>query len=231
MPRKIDAILFDKDGTLFDFRKSWGRWAASLLAQLAPDPADQHRLGAVIGYDVGDQSFAPDSPVIAATPSEIAAILAPHYHALTADQLEIHMNRLAASAEMAPAVPLGPLLHDLRQSGLQLGVATNDAATPAHAHLTAAGILEYFDAVYGCDSGFGSKPQPGMLIAFANHTGLAPARIAMVGDSTHDLHAARAAGMIAIAVLTGMATAPDLAPHADVVLPDISHLPLWLNAA
>jgi phosphoglycolate phosphatase len=51
----------------------------------------------------------------------------------------------------------------------------------------------------------------------------------MVGDSLHDLHAGRAAGMRTVAVLTGMASHADLAPHADLVLPHIGHLPDWLD--
>ena len=51
----------------------------------------------------------------------------------------------------------------------------------------------------------------------------------MVGDSPHDLVAGRAAGMTAVAVLTGIATEADLGPLADVVLPDIGHLPGWLG--
>ena len=50
----------------------------------------------------------------------------------------------------------------------------------------------------------------------------------MVGDSRHDLIAGRAAGMRTIGVLTGMARAEDLADLADVVLPDIGHIPVWL---
>ncbi|EPX85444.1 HAD-superfamily hydrolase, subfamily IA, variant 1 family protein [Salipiger mucosus DSM 16094] len=51
----------------------------------------------------------------------------------------------------------------------------------------------------------------------------------MVGDSTHDLIAGRAAGMQCVGVLTGPAAAEDLASQADVVLPDIGHLPGWLG--
>jgi phosphoglycolate phosphatase len=51
----------------------------------------------------------------------------------------------------------------------------------------------------------------------------------MVGDSRHDLEAGRAAGMRTVAVLTGIAGAADLAPHADVVLADIGGLPGWLD--
>ena len=43
----------------------------------------------------------------------------------------------------------------------------------------------------------------------------------MVGDSRHDLQAGRAAGMVTLGVLTGPATAAELADVADAVLPDI----------
>jgi phosphoglycolate phosphatase len=58
--------------------------------------------------------------------------------------------------------------------------------------------------------------------------GLVPADVVMVGDSLHDLMAARAAGMHAVGVLTGLAEAAILAPFADAVLPDIGALPEWL---
>jgi phosphoglycolate phosphatase len=37
--------------------------------------------------------------------------------------------------------------------------------------------------------------------------------------------------MQTVAVLTGVAEADELAPLADVVLPNIGHLPDWLSAA
>ena len=46
----------------------------------------------------------------------------------------------------------------------------------------------------------------------------------MVGDSLHDLQAADAAGMMGIAVLTGMATENQLKNYADIVLPSIADL-------
>ena len=52
----------------------------------------------------------------------------------------------------------------------------------------------------------------------------------MVGDSLHDLDAGRAAGMRTVAVLTGIAGAAALAPHADVVLNHIGELPDWVLA-
>ena len=122
-----------------------------------------------------------------------------------------------------------PLLSRLRAAGLALGVATNDAEHSARSHLAAVGVEPLFDFVAGSDSGHGAKPAPGPLLAFARAARLDPRQVVMVGDSAHDLHAGRAAGMACVAVLTGLATHDDLAPLADAVLPDIGHLPAWLG--
>jgi len=47
----------------------------------------------------------------------------------------------------------------------------------------------------------------------------------MVGDSRHDLDCARAAGAIAVAVLSGPAERGALEPHADFVIEHIGDLP------
>ncbi|MFN6924607.1 MAG: HAD family hydrolase [Tabrizicola sp.] len=226
----IDGLLFDKDGTLFDFRVSWGRWAAGFLADLARDADHARSLGQAIGFDAATLTFAPDSPVIAATAADIAAALAPELGGISVAELTERIDTTAGAAPMSEAVPLRPLLTGLRSRGLRLGLATNDSEAPARQHLAAHGITECFDFISGYDSGHGAKPAPGMCLAFARGLGLQPGRVAMVGDSRHDLQAGRAAGMRTVAVLTGIAKAPDLADLADVILPDIGALPSWLDA-
>lgn len=225
----IDGLLFDKDGTLFDFRVSWGRWAQGFLAQIALDAAHARRLGRAIGYDLDSGSFAPDSPVIAATAADIAGALSPGLPGMSVAELTERIDASAGMAPMSEAVPLRPLLSALRERGLRLGVATNDSEAPARQHLANHGITDCFDFIAGYDSGHGAKPGPGMCIAFARQLGLEPSRVAMVGDSRHDLEAGRAAGMRTVAVLTGIAKREELAPHADVVLPDIGAIPGWLS--
>lgn len=225
----IDAIIFDKDGTLFDFRLSWGAWAASLIEELAREGHDPDRLGRAMGFDWRKRAFDADSPVIAGTPDDIADALLPAMPAEGADELVARINRLAAEAPMIPATDLVATLGGLRARGLPLGLATNDAEAPAHAHLERAGVHHLFDFIAGFDSGHGAKPGPGQLLAFARAFDLDPSRVVMVGDSLHDLHAGRAAGMRTVAVLTGIAPATALAGHADVVLPDIGGLADWLD--
>jgi len=224
----LHGLLFDKDGTLFDFKTSWGRWAATFLAEMATDADHALRLGKAIGFDPKTLTFQADSPVIAATAADIAAALVRELPGWTHRALTDRIDQAAAAAPMTEAVPLRPLLTVLRKMGLRLGVATNDSEDPARQHLAAHGITECFDFIAGYDSGHGAKPGPGMCLAFARSMALDPTRVAMVGDSRHDLIAGRAAGMRTVSVLTGVAGAAELSPLADVVLPDIGGLPDWL---
>jgi phosphoglycolate phosphatase len=229
MTRAIQGLLFDKDGTLFDFEATWAVWTQGLLADEAGgDAARLARLAEAVGFDLGRCGFHPDSPVIADTADEVAVRLLPHVEDTELGALVTRMNARAAAAPQAEAVPLAPLLDGLLAAGYQLGVATNDAAVSARAHLEQAGVRDRFRFVAGYDSGHGAKPEPGPCLAFAAACGLAPGSCAMIGDSLHDLHAGRAAGMRTVAVLTGLADAATLAPHADVVLPSIGDLPGWL---
>ena len=221
----IKGLLFDKDGTLFDFAATWESWAhAFLLRACEGDHAKAGRVGAAIGFDMQERNFAPDSLVIASTAGEVTEALHPHFPQMSFAALEDMLNEEAANTQQQQAVPLIPLLTEFHRRGLALGVATNDAEMPARAHLLQAGILEMFDFVAGFDSGHGGKPAPGQMHAFAAQCGLPAAQIAMVGDSTHDLFAGRAAGCRTIAVLTGLASREDLAPHADIVLGSVAEL-------
>ncbi len=225
----IDGVVFDKDGTLFDFRLAWGPWVRRVLGDLAPDAQRAAEMGRALGFDLDTGSFAADSVVIAATVEESARLLLPYLPGADLAALTAHLNHLAVDVQLSETVPLVPFLKDLRARGIRIGLATNDTEAPARAHLQSAGIADLFDFVAGYDSGFGGKPGPGMLIAFLQQTGLGAGRVAMVGDSTHDLEAGRAAGMRTVAVLTGVAERADLAPHADVVMQDISGLPAWID--
>ncbi|KPU84098.1 phosphatase [Marinosulfonomonas sp. PRT-SC04] len=226
---QIKAVLFDKDGTLFDFYATWGVWAKTLLLEESGgDAALAAQMGAAIGYDFDSGVFAKDSMVIFDTPPDIARALLPFFEGENVETLTARLNAAAAKVPQVEAVPLVPFLLGLEARGIKLGVATNDGQAPARAHLEAAGIAGMFDFIAGSDSGFGCKPASGMQEAFAAHLGLQGAEIAMVGDSVHDLVAGRAAGMVTVAVLTGVADHDELAPYADVVLPDIGHLAAWL---
>lgn len=231
MAQPIKGLVFDKDGTLFDFRASWDDWGLALVDRLAKTEPEREQLAEVLGFDRAMGGFRPDSVVIAGTPGDVISAIT---RIRPGDDQKALLDVIVSSSadvQQAEATPLIPLLDFLRDAGLSLGVATNDAEAPARAHLRQAGIEDRFDFIAGYDSGFGAKPDPGMPQAFLRETGLRPDEAAMIGDSRHDLMAGRGAGMTTIGVLTGTAKQWDLAPLADVVLPSIADLPGWLGIA
>ena len=227
----IRGVIFDKDGTLFDFQSTWGIWTAQVLARIAgSDEALLQQLAEALGYDTQTRRVQPGSVIVAATPMDIAAVVKDCIPALSQTQICDWLNEEAKTAPQVLVTDLHRLTAELRRINLGLCVMTNDAETPARAHLASVQAFDLFDFVIGSDSGFGAKPQAAPLLALADKMEIPAAACVMVGDSTHDLRAGRAAGMRAVAVLTGLAEADELAPLADAVLPDVSHLPAWISA-
>ena len=73
----VRGVLFDKDGTLFDFQRSWSGWAEDVLIDLSDGSPDTFSsLAALISYNIDKKSFSPDSLAIAGTLSEVAEALA-----------------------------------------------------------------------------------------------------------------------------------------------------------
>ena len=111
MARKVDAILFDKDGTLFDFHATWSGWAADIIRDLSGgEAATMARIASEIGFDLAVGQFRPESPMIAGTNREGAECVARALPGRDVDEIEHLLMLSAAEAAPAPAVPLAELL-------------------------------------------------------------------------------------------------------------------------
>ncbi len=85
-------------------------------------------------------------------------------------------------------------LQSFRDAGLRLACVTNKPGRFARDLLEAKGMLGYFDEVFGGDAFEHKKPHPQPLLMACQALGSEPARTLMVGDSSNDAQAARAAG-------------------------------------
>jgi phosphoglycolate phosphatase len=225
----VKAILFDKDGTLFDFKATYGPATASVIVSLAgEDQRLREDMAMRAGFDLPRQEFDRDSVVIAGTAADLAEIWGGLLGRADAAQLAGEIDRMYEHLTMAhlAAFPFtAGVLAALLAQGYPLGLATNDAEAGGRAHLEAAGFDKCFEFVCGYDSGHGAKPGPGMVAAFAEHCRIEPSKVLMVGDSPHDMLAGRAAGVQTAAVLSGLAQEAVLRDLADHVIDDLRDLP------
>jgi len=220
----ITAVIFDKDGTLLDFHASWDAAIGAVLDALTgSDTAAKEAVANELGYDLAEQRVLPGSPIIAESNEHIIALTKPHVSHLVEGRLEDRFNELIEQVGVTmvtAAEGAEELLAALSQDSRKVGLATNDGADIARAQLDHLGWTGHFGAVVGYDSGFGAKPAPGMVIGCAELLGVDPASSMMVGDSPHDLIAARDSG--AMAVLVG--ENPEAVAHADLRVASLTEL-------
>lgn len=225
--RRVKGICFDKDGVLVDFAGCWGPATADVIVAVSKGDAQvASALAESIDFDLQRAEFAPSSIFIAGAGTELIRLWSQIIPLNGDAALRIFsMFSEAGQRHVAPTPYLKATLDALRAEGLSLGIATNDQEDSARMQMQTLGVVDAFSLISGADSGHGPKPGPGMILAFADAIDAEPERVLMIGDTTHDIDAARAAGAIAVAVGTGPAPLAELAPLADHAIKTLADLP------
>lgn len=229
----LRGVLFDKDGTLIDFQRTWGpinRRAAMLAAE--GDPALADRLMRIGGMDPDTSTTAGDSLLASSSTCEIASAWAAGGSPLDGDTLARALDALfvASAHEAIPVTDLAALFDALGGRGLVIGIASSDSEAAIRRTLDHLGLADRVAFVAGYDSGHGRKPGPGMVEGFCRATGLHPQEVAVVGDNLHDMHMGRSAGVgLVVAVGTGTGDRAVLEAEADVWLGSIAELASLLD--
>lgn len=230
---RIKGVLFDKDGTLFDFHRTWIPIIeeGALKAALG-DVRFVPQLMVACGFDVVSGRAVSGGVLAAGDTPDLARLWAGLLSGWSADALRDMLDAHFTAEAPLRSVPVTNLVayfSGLHSCGYRTGIATNDSVASANATVLRFGLHDHVEFVCGYDSGHGIKPAPGMLHAFCAAVGLAPTEVAMVGDNFHDLEMARRAGAgLKVGVLTGTSLRSDLEAHADVVLASIVELPAYL---
>jgi HAD superfamily hydrolase (TIGR01509 family) len=188
-----DAVLFDLDGTLVDTVET--RIAAWLEAlEAAGLPTTHERLAPLIGVD-GKRLAREIAALAGATLDEDRA------EAVDKQSGEIY-ERLNRSPAPLPGVR--ELVAAVERRGLPWAIATSSRKDQVTTSVAALG-LEAEPKIVDASHVEHAKPEPDLLLLAAKEVGVDPARCWYIGDSTWDMVAAVAAGMIPIGVTAGAA--------------------------
>jgi phosphoglycolate phosphatase len=122
-------------------------------------------------------------------------------------------------------------LRTLKGAGLKLACLTNKPTAFVGPLLEAKGLREFFDVVFGGDAFERQKPDPLPLRKTCEALGSTPARTLVIGDSSNDARAARAAGCPVLLVTYGYNHGePIRAVQADGFLDSLAAVSDWLRA-
>ncbi len=231
----VELVVFDKDGTLIDFNAMWAGWADEIGRRL--EAATRRPIAgdvfAAIGYDPVAGRARTGSPIAIATMGEIREVIAAVVRrwcpsvAAARRAVEAAWYEPDPVATARPIGDLGVLFATLRAAGVLIAVATTDDRAPTEVTLRALGLRGDVAALACGDDGVGVKPDPAMVLALCQATGVDPGRTAVFGDTPADLAMGRAAGLRVVAgVLSGVGSRAELEPIADVVLGSVGELVL-----
>ena len=206
-------LIFDWDGTIIDSASTIAECIRLAAADLGlPVPSEQQAKH-VIGLGLQD--------ALRGTVPDLRPERMPEF-------VERYRAYFRASEEkMGLFAGMRELIEQL-SARRTLGIATGKSRRGLDRALDASGLRPYFRASRCADETH-PKPHPAMLYELMAELDVAPENSLMIGDTSHDLDMARAAGVDALAVTYGAHAAAglvDCAPRGCVG--SVSELEKWL---
>jgi pyrophosphatase PpaX len=206
---RFPVVLFDLDGTVIDsgaiILASMRHAAKEVLGE---EPSDELLMAAVggPGLEAQMQALAPDRV------DELVTVYRAHNEPL--------------HDELVCCPGVHDLLVRLKDEGRRLGIVTAKRRATVALAFDVLPLDHLFETVVGGDETKGHKPDPEPLLLAAERLGVDPGDCAYVGDSPFDIRAAKAAGMLAVAVTWGgiHERAKLEAEHPDALVDDAEEL-------
>lgn len=234
----IDLVIFDKDGTLIDFKETWVEIIRALITAMgAHVPMNEelrNRVQEVLGVSVDGRGIDGSGPLAMGTFVECDALLtySLYRHGLRWDEAQDIVRKLGDEVFRSevrkrcirPARGALPLLSRLKDKGVHLAVATNDKANDALTDMSAIGADPFIDILVGADSVENAKPAPDMVRKLCDHFNVGPASAMLIGDTVMDAMLGRNAGVRLTVGVPGIAARQDLEGHMDVVVDSLDEI-------
>ncbi len=209
------AIVFDLDGTLVDSALDLTATLNWVLAGEGRDPVTLDAVRHMVGRGARVLlTRGMDATGAAATDADLDRMM-PRFLAYYGDHI---------ADETVTFDGVEQTLGIFRNAGVTLAVCTNKPELMAVRLLEALKLDHYFSVVIGGDSLPVRKPDPGHILGTLERIGVAAADAIMVGDSIHDIAAAKGADMPVVGVTFGYSEEPIETLGADRVITKFSDL-------
>jgi phosphoglycolate phosphatase len=210
------AILFDLDGTLVDTAPDLLASLNAVLTRVGHRPIVSRELRSMVGYGVRalfERAF-----------KETGTPVSPEQLAQYSDAFLTHYRaNIARESRPFPRVP--ETLKRLADEGAKLGVCSNKPQELTDLLLAQLDLARHFGAVYGGGKASHNKPNPHHVLELVDALKGTRGRAVMVGDSTVDVAAARAAQIPVIVMSYGYTPVAPREMGADAVADDFAALP------
>lgn len=217
---RLEAVLFDLDGTLLDTAGDISLALNRAIAEFGWTPIDAQLARTMIGR--GAPMLVQRAAEMQRRPLDAAS------HAAIVERFFHHYGSLQDNDECAAQVFPGAAegLRELHESGLRTAIVTNKQQRFAVSLAKRLGLSAWIDRYVGGDSCALRKPDPMPLLFACDSLQVAASQTLMVGDSINDVLAARAAGIPVVCVPYGYNEGND--PRAlpcDLMIESIAELP------
>lgn len=231
--KQIKAVLFDKDGTIFDYSRVW----FSVLKNSVDITFEKEGIGykqhikdlimRLMGIDENGNTlskgaiFSHDKWTIFKNAMIFGwkARMLPHtVFRISYDIMKCNDQHIGKKLESLDFKKQQELFKTLKDMGYIIGIVTVDRSASLDIFLTDMGIKQYIDFTSTRDDHLPSKPNPKSFLEFCSNYKLKPEEVAFVGDTTIDMnYATRAKSSLKIGVEWGGNTREELIKVADVV--------------
>lgn len=209
---RIKALCFDVDGTLSDTDDQYAQKIVDLLPRfLFPNPMQTARR-LVMWVEAPGNTLLGFADRIGIDDEMVAVI----------DWINRHRKHTLKKFLLVPGVDT--MLAQLKGRFPMAIVSARDEKSTM-LFLNQFDLCKYFDVIVTGLSAPHTKPYPDPVLLAAQKMGVHPAQCLMIGDTTVDIRAGKAAGAQAIGVLCGFGEEDELKQlGADLILPNTSEL-------
>ena len=189
----FEAAIIDLDGTLVDTLGDFVAVLQKMLQDLPLPYSNYVVTRSAVALLVGKGTEHLITRILKLSNENAAEPLPPSVYPFAYQQYLLHYHRLNGQyARVFDGVFAG--LEQFKSWGWRMACVTNKPTDLAKALLKMKNLEGYFELVLGGDACDRKKPDPQPLLRAVEHLGVSVAKTLMVGDSSNDAIAARAAG-------------------------------------